>query len=96
MFSAWYNILKKKGGCQVIFQNGRTNRGHITDIQSRSVWDFPDSPVVRTSGWGGGRVKGLGYVDSISGRVLGPAMPRGQITQNIKHKQYYNKFNENF
>lgn len=96
MLSAWYNILKKKGGCQVIFQNGRTNRGHITDIQSRSVWDFPDSPVAGTSWEAGGRVRELGYVDSTSGQGLGPHKPRGQITQNIKHKQYYNKFNENF
>ena len=70
--------------------------GHITDIQSSRVWDFPDSPVVRTS-WGrvAGVRRGLGCVDSISGWVPGPQMPRGQRNQNIKHKQY-NKFNENF
>ena len=59
-------------------------------------WGIQDSGERMRAEASQGRGKGLGYVDSISGRVLGPAMPRGQITQNIKHKQYYNKFNENF
>ena len=50
------------------------------------MMDFPSSPVVKPLP---SNAKGMG---SIPG--WGAQMPRSQKKQNIKQKQYYNKFNK--
>ena len=63
-----------------------------TDLQflKRFCRDFPGGAVVKTSPSNAGRV------DSIPGRGAKIHMPLGQKNQNIKQKQYCNKFSKDF
>ena len=56
----------------------------------RTPGDFPGGPVVKTSPFD------AGSVGSIPGCELRSNMPHGQKNQNIKQKQYCNKFNKDF
>ena len=54
------------------------------------VWDFPGGPAVNTSPSNAG---GAVSVPGHGAKILHALQPK---SQNIKQKQYYNKFNKNF
>ena len=56
-------------------------------IKTKAHWDFPGGPVVKTL------PSSAGVVGLIPGQGVRCHMPRGQKDQNIKQKQYCNKFN---
>ena len=58
--------------------------------KKENIGDFPGSPVVKTS------PSNVGGAGSIPGWGVRSHMPRGLKNQNIKRKQYCNKFNKDF
>ena len=59
-------------------------------IKIHQIWDFPGGPVVKTSpsnAWGAGLTPGQGA------KIPHALQPKNQ---NIKQKQYCNKFNKDF
>ena len=55
-----------------------------------SLWDFPGSPVVKTSPSNAG---GVGSIPGQGAKIPHALWPKNQ---NIKQKQYCNKFNKDF
>ena len=58
--------------------------------QSRSLWEFPGGPVVKTSPSNAG---GAGSIPGQGAKIPHASWPKNQ---NIEQKQYYNKFNKDF
>ena len=65
-------------------------QAYLSSFQELAERDFPGSPVVETS------PSNAGVVGSIPGRGAKIPHASGPKNQNIKQKQYCNKFNKDF
>ena len=63
---------------------------HKTIIQKDTCWDFPGSPVVKTSPC---NAEGAGSIPGQGAKIPHASGPK---KQNIRSKQYCNKFNKDF
>ena len=63
---------------------------YLIVLESKVFWDFPGGPVVKTS------PSNAGDVGSIPGRAAKIPHALQPKHQNIKQKQYCNKFNKDF
>ena len=62
----------------------------LTRVHSKAVGDFPGGPVVKTLPSNAGDV---GWIPGPGGKIPHGSGPKNQ---NIKQKQYCNKFNKDF
>ena len=64
-----------------------TGKSHL---EFRNLWDFPGGPVVKTPPSSAG---GVGSIPGRGAKISHASRPKNQ---NIKQKQYCNKFNKDF
>ena len=62
----------------------------IYDVNRLSLWEFPGGPVVKTSSF---NAEGVGLILGWGAKISHALWPK---SQNIKQKQYCNKFNKDF
>ena len=63
------------------------------DYQKRLHRDFPDGPMVKTSP---SSARGVNLIPGLGAKIPYALWPKKKKTQNIKQKQYCNRFNKDF